>query len=137
MLTGVNVLIVEDGGLIGHDLAMAVEDLLGFPVIVSTVSEGLRNVSAGSVSAAILDAQLSDGEVSPLAQALIESGIPFVIYTGGTSSFRFESLLARHAVVLKPAPSSDVMAALEREVLSAGCRPVSFSPGGTADAELS
>lgn len=117
MLADLNILIVEDGGLIGLDLAMAVEDQHGLPVVVSTLSEGLRVIATGAVSAAILDAQLPDGEVTPLASALIDERIPFVVYTGGTLPNALGSLIPSRTVVSKPAPSSDVLAALEREFL--------------------
>ncbi|WP_313439406.1 hypothetical protein [Novosphingobium sp.] len=117
MLTGLTVLIVEDGGLIGHDLAAAVEDLHRFPIVVATVSEGLRVVATATVSAAILDAQFPDGEVTPLAVALIERAVPFVVHSGGTLSDALNALFARHAVVPKPALSSAALAALERECL--------------------
>lgn len=117
MLTGAVVLIVEDGGLIGLDLAMTVEDLHGLPIVVSTVTEGLREIAADCVSAAIVDAQLPDGEVTPLAVELITRGIPFVVHTGGTLTKELQTLLARHVVVPKPTPSSDVIVILEREIL--------------------
>lgn len=80
-----SILIVEDEPLI----AMMLEDFLdslGHQVIAScdNLEEGLDWARKGGFDVAICDVRLKDGKsVWPLADQLNESGIPFVLATGG------------------------------------------------------
>lgn len=80
------ILLVEDEPLI----AMMLEDfidLLGKQVAGSAdcVSAALQLVATGDFDAAILDVNLRGGETSwPVADALAERGVPFLIATGGS-----------------------------------------------------
>jgi DNA-binding NtrC family response regulator len=116
------VLIVEDAGLVSLDLAMAIEDMHGCPIPVSSVAQGLDVVATRTISAAILDGHLPDGEVTPLAIVLTERSIPFVVYTGGELSAELSAIFTRQTVVNKPAASDAVVAALERECLDDDAR---------------
>ena len=118
MLTGMSVLIVEQAGLVSLDLAMVIEDLHGCPIPVSSVAQGLEVVATRSVSAAILGGHLPDGEVTPLAVALTELRIPFIVHTGGELSSELSTLFPHLSVVSKPASSDAVVAALEHECLN-------------------
>jgi hypothetical protein len=72
----------------------------------STVREALKLLHANEVDAAILDANLPDGDVTPVAKALIDRKVPFVINTGVAVPLqlrRYPGLL----VFRKPTPSSD------------------------------
>ncbi|WP_448503205.1 response regulator [Sphingomonas sp.] len=79
------ILIVEDEPLI----AMMLEDfldILGKEVAgtAETVQSALDCVAKGGIDAAILDVNLRGGEKSwPVADALADKGIPFVLATGG------------------------------------------------------
>ncbi len=79
------ILIVEDEPLI----AMMLEDFLdALDKDVAGSAEGvpaaLELVQAGGIDAAILDVNLRGGEQSwPVADALAEAGVPFVLATGG------------------------------------------------------
>jgi CheY-like chemotaxis protein len=77
------VLVVEDEMLIG----MLLEDMLtdmGHQVvgIISRVNEALAVVQREAFDLAILDVHLNGQAVFPVAEALIERGIPFVFATG-------------------------------------------------------
>jgi DNA-binding NtrC family response regulator len=77
------VLVVEDEMLIG----MLLEDMLtdmGHTVvaIVPRVNEALATARRESFDVAILDVHLNGQAVFPVAEALIERGIPFVFATG-------------------------------------------------------
>jgi CheY-like chemotaxis protein len=80
-----NILIVEDEPLI----AMMLEDFLesmGHTIVgmVETVADALAKVEEGGFEVAILDVHLKGGEhIWPVADALVERGIPFVLATGG------------------------------------------------------
>jgi len=117
MLNGLTILIVEDEALVALALAEAVEDLEGRAVgPVATVTEALALLEHEQVAAAILDANLRDRDVTPLAMQLIEASVPFVVHAGtGLPT----DLAARHPdvpVVMKPARSTAVLAALLQQV---------------------
>lgn len=77
------ILIVEDDIILGLGLVAAIEDCRGEVVgPIPTVAEALKLVEERSFSGAILDANLADRNVTPLALALLEKGIPFLVYTG-------------------------------------------------------
>jgi CheY-like chemotaxis protein len=91
-----SILIVEDEPLI----AMMLEDFLealGHRVAANcdTVADALGHVASGGFDIAILDVRLKDGEqVWPVADALADAGLPFVLATGG----HVEPPPVRHAV---------------------------------------
>ena len=97
------ILIVEDEPLI----AMMLEDFLdslGHQVAAScdNVADALGLVRDGGFDVAIIDVRLRDGEqIWPVADALADAGMPFVLATGG----HVEPPPARHAaapVLAKP-----------------------------------
>lgn len=77
------ILIVDDEPFIALDLAMAVEDA-GCLVVgpAGSVREALGLLEASRVTAAILDVNLSDGDVTPVVEALVARGIPLIFQTG-------------------------------------------------------
>jgi len=82
-LAGRSVLIVEDEML----LAMDIEELVraaGCSVIgpVGTMVQAARKLRESPPDAAILDVNISGEQVFPVADALHEAGIPFMIVTG-------------------------------------------------------
>ena len=82
-LSRCNILIVEDQAIIALDLESAVEESNGQVIgPASTVREALKLLHTNRVDAAILDANLPDGDVTPVAEELIAAGIPFLINTG-------------------------------------------------------
>jgi hypothetical protein len=84
--SGSNILIVEDQAIIALDLESAVEEANGQVIgPTSTVREAMKLLHANEVDAAILDANLPDADVTPVAEALIDRKVPFVI-NGGRGS---------------------------------------------------
>lgn len=78
-------MIVEDDALIAMVLEEYVE-LLGFETAacVESVPAALDAIACGGIEAAIVDIHLADGETSdPVAEALVASGVPFLVATGG------------------------------------------------------
>jgi CheY-like chemotaxis protein len=105
-LSRCKVLIVEDQAIIALDLQAAVEDA-NAQVIgpAPTVRKALDLLENAEVHAAILDANLPDGDITPVAVALIERSVPFIINTGAAVPLqlrRFPDLL----VFRKPTPAS-------------------------------
>lgn len=112
-----SILLVEDEPLI----AMMLEDFLdtlGYTSCgcVDNVGGALDRIAQGGVGAAILDVRLRGGEASwPIADALADGGIPFVLATGG----HIEPPPERHVdapVLAKPFTMDSVAVALEKLV---------------------
>ena len=84
-LHGRRLLVVEDEYMIAMDMAQALEDL-GAEVVgpAASVEDALLLVreEGGRLDAALLDINLQDRRVFPVADALAERGVPFVFATG-------------------------------------------------------
>lgn len=77
------ILIMEDEFIVALDLAdLAAE--LGYLVEgpFATVADGFRAIELTPPDAAILDVQLADGEVFPLADRLVSIGVPVIFHSG-------------------------------------------------------
>ena len=103
MSASLAILIVEDEPLI----AMMLEDFLdslGHRIVgtVDSVTDAMPYVDDGGFDVAIIDVHLRGGEVAwPLADKLMDRGLPFIVATGG----HIEPPPARHAqapVLAKP-----------------------------------
>ena len=76
-------LVAEDEPFIALDVALAVEDAGGTVAgPAATVKEALALIASRQIVAAILDVNLADGDISPVAEALIDAGIPIILQTG-------------------------------------------------------
>jgi len=83
LLNQVSVLIVENEPFIVLDLATAVEEARGKVIgPAGSVREALMLIERHLVQAAVLDVNLSDRDVTPIAELLIEGGVPVVFYSG-------------------------------------------------------
>ena len=113
MLDRSPVLIAEDEPFIALDIAMAIEDAGGEVVgPAASVEAALALLGTRTVSAAILDANLVDGDVSPVVECLVANDIPFIIQSGvglpAELASRFPHLVAR----IKPLAASDLVGEL-------------------------
>lgn len=82
MLRDKSILIVEDNCYLALDLSIAVEESNGRVIgPVATVAEALVLLQEMPIAAAVLDSQLADRDVTPLATLLAAQGVPFVIHT--------------------------------------------------------
>ncbi len=115
-LTGQSVLVVEDEALV----AMLVEDALldaGATVLgpVATVAEALALLERETPHVAVLDLNLAGETSTPVADALVARGIPFVVATG----YGADGLPPGHdsvPVLAKPYDPDDLTMALSRLV---------------------
>lgn len=84
MLRDVRVLIADDEPFIAYDIAAAVEEAQGVVVgPYGSVREIFEALSASELpAAAILDVNLSDGEVTPAAEHLLAREVHVVFHTG-------------------------------------------------------
>ena len=102
------ILVVEDEAMV----AMLLEDMLadiGLETIgpVGRLSEAVDAARTGAFEAAILDVNLAGQETYPVADVLIERGIPFVFATGyGVGGLR--DAYRDRPVLQKPFQQSDL-----------------------------
>ena len=87
-LDGKNVLVVEDDYLIAIGISQSFEEA-GADVIgpVGRVDKALALIAqCGRIDGAVLDINLNDEMVFPVAEALCERGVPFLFSTGYDAS---------------------------------------------------
>jgi DNA-binding response OmpR family regulator len=96
-------LIVEDEPFIALDLAMAVEEARGKVIgPAGSVREALMLIEQHLVQAAILDVNLSDRDVTPIAELLIGGGVPVIFYSGWLCRPHSESAIPPLAFARNP-----------------------------------
>jgi len=107
------ILIAEDEPFVALDLALAVEDAGGLAVgPVGSVREALALLGSSHVAGAILDVNLSDGDVYPVLQVLIDRGIPVIVQTGVVAPSELNSRYPGLTVLAKPVRSELLLAKL-------------------------
>jgi CheY-like chemotaxis protein len=121
-LNGLRVLVVEDELII----AMELENLLrrlGCIALdaVPTIQQALRVLASAQPDFVVLDVNLQGQRVTPMAEALQERGVPFVVVTGYGSERLPEKALQDAPCLRKPvngkqlgSTMSAVLACLER-----------------------
>ena len=114
------ILLMEDNPVLGLEVAFALEDE-GAAVKgpVARLEAGLQTIEDIVPDAAVLDVELADGEVFPLAERLRERGVPFVFYTARGSEGHMEARAGDAPVISKSHGSATVVEAL-RERIAAG-----------------
>ncbi len=85
-LTDSSILVVEDEPLIVMDISMAFEKSRSHVTSTNTVKHAKLLVEHDGLSAAILDHALSDGDSTSLCTRLTARGIPFLMYSGFTTT---------------------------------------------------
>lgn len=113
ILAGRSVLVVEDDYYRAHLVRRTLE-AAGATVIGPVPSAGaaLHLLDEGRPDAAVLDVDLLDGVVFPVADALAAIGVPFLFSTGSDPGMR----PARHAAapwLVKPVEEAATVRALE------------------------
>lgn len=118
-LTGRVILIIEDEVLIALDVQQAFEDAGATVVVTRTLAAALVAVEDNSISAAIVDHALGDGDSSEICQRLRELHVPFVTYSGFA---HLDGACADATHVSKPASPSVLVATVTGLLAS---RPIS------------
>ena len=117
MFAGARVLIVEDDFFTALDLVEEIEACGGTVVgPYGTVRVALRALETASVDAAILDANLADRDVTPVALLLLERHVPLIIHTGVGLPDALKRWSGDLPVVMKPADAATATAALELQL---------------------
>jgi DNA-binding NtrC family response regulator len=117
MFRGQPILIVEDEPLIAMDLADAIEGMDGEVVgPLASVANALEHLDRQTVSAAILDSQLIDSDITPVALRLLLAKIPFVIYSGTGLPLKLEAQFHDIPLIMKPTTAQTVALRLLIEI---------------------
>ena len=82
-LAGATVLVVEDNAVIGLDLQLTLE-AFGYRVLgpASSNEQALAVLAHDRPDAAVVDLNLTDGFATPVTEALLARGVPFMLLTG-------------------------------------------------------
>lgn len=113
MLNHMLVLVAEDEAVIALDVAMAISDAGGKVAgPAASVKQALALISTRSIDAAILDVNLSDGDITPVAEILLAAGIPTIIQTGVGLPAELIARFPDLAVQMKPCASECLVAQL-------------------------
>jgi DNA-binding NtrC family response regulator len=103
-------LIVEDEPLVALTLKELVEDAGGTVVgPVGSVRAAMALLGTVAIAAAILDVQLTDGDVTPVAAALCALGIPVIFQSGVSIPPGLERQCPGAAFYKKPAPPTALL----------------------------
>jgi CheY-like chemotaxis protein len=103
-LLGKRVLVVEDEALLALDLQYAFEDA-GAEVLGPALSlmQALETVAhAAAIDLAVLDVDLAGEDVYPIAEILLQRGVPFVFHTGHGSRSELTQLFPGTITLMKP-----------------------------------
>jgi CheY-like chemotaxis protein len=112
----VRVLIVEDQFMSALALVHAVEQL-GATVVgpAPSVEDALRLIEQNEFNAALLDINLGNETVEPVAQRLEDLGCPFVFVTGYASPKLIDPRFKAHRIIPKPVDSSLLRSVMRSE----------------------
>ena len=131
LIAGNSVLLVEDEAIVAMMMADALADL-GFRVVgpCNSVDEALAVKAANHIDAAILDVNLRGALVYPLAESLVEEGIPLAFVTGyGAESI--DSRFSHVPLLQKPINADDL-----RDLFVVSGKQPKVEPEGLVRAEL-
>jgi DNA-binding response OmpR family regulator len=120
VLDHARILIAEDEPFIAFDIAHAVEDAGGEVAgPVGSVREGMALLERMPVEAAILDVNLSDRDVTPIANYLRARDIPVIFHTGLGLPPELEARYPQQTVCRKPTNPQCLVRAIERQICAA------------------
>lgn len=121
MLNRALVLVAEDEPFIALDVALAIEDAGGIVAgPAASVAEALALIDTLPIVAAILDVNLADGDISPVAERLINAGIPIILQTGIGLPLNLAARFPDLKACIKPCAAAALVVQLE--TLIASCR---------------
>ena len=119
MLNGALILVAEDEPFIALDVALAIEDAGGEVAgPAASVEEALALIESLPIVAAILDVNLVDGDISPVAERLITAGIPIILQTGIGLPPKLAARFPDLQVTIKPCAAATLVTQLEALIRS-------------------
>ena len=120
-MEGVSVLVVEDQALIAMSLeASLVDHGMRVAGIAGNVTAALRMIEKESPDLAVLDVNLDHESSLPIAEKLLELGVPFIFATGYGSRVELPDHLREAPVVEKPYRIEEMLAKIGEALASRG-----------------
>ena len=118
------VLVGEDEFIIALDLSETVQDL-GYELEgpFADKENALIAIENEMPDAAILDVFTADGEVYPLADKLVEAGVPIVFHSGHVTPAEVRERYPDAVACSKPCPPDRLIGALQEAVAKAAEAP--------------
>jgi DNA-binding response OmpR family regulator len=116
MLRGKRILIAEDNDWIAFGLVETITSCHGIPLSPAQTTTGALALIEEHPDGAILDANLLDGPITPVACALCDRSIPLVVFTGLGLPADLQRSHPDIAVILKPSPYETVIRAVAARI---------------------
>lgn len=130
MLAQKLILVADHEPLVALGLICAIERFEGVALgPVPTVGEALERLEAQPIAAAILEANLADRDVTPIALLLAQRRVPFVIHSALTIPDELRALLPDLPHVPKPHEPDLVVTRLADEIRRWSDLQSLFPPG--------
>ena len=112
MLRGKRILVAEDNDWTAVGLIDAIVGCDGIALGPAQTTTAALALIHELPDGAILDANLLDGPITPVARALCDKSVPLVIFTGEGLSSDIQRSYPDIAVILKPSPYETVIRAI-------------------------
>lgn len=114
------ILVAEDEMIVAFDLCDTVEEA-GFEVEGphAGISSAMLAFQKEKPDVAILDIQLDDGIVFPLAQKLTEENVPIIFHTGRHTQAEVQQRFPNATTLAKPCPPSTMIQAVNSVIAHA------------------
>ena len=106
-LRGRSVLLAEDEFMVALNIQVELEACGANVTVVDSVADGLP-LAGNGFDVAVLDVRLADGDVFPLADALIQGGVPIVFHSGHADTGELEAAYPGAHALPKPCWGSEV-----------------------------
>jgi DNA-binding response OmpR family regulator len=112
MLSGKRILVAEDNEWIAEALIEAITAHAGFALGPARTNVRALALIGERPHGAILDGNLLDGPITPVARALCSKSIPLVVFTGAGLPADLQRSHPGITVILKPSPYDAVIRAI-------------------------
>jgi len=117
-LRGLRILIVEDNPYIALALEVLIEQGLAIAGVASTIEQALCLAASGQIDLALLDVNIGERKIDPVAETLTQRGKPFIFTTGCGRAGLPEAFLDR-PIVEKPFYIEEILQTLRSALASA------------------
>ncbi len=109
------VLVAEDELIVGHDLCHTVAEA-GYTVEgpFENLSSAMLAYQRNKPDLAILDVQLGDGVVYPLAEQMMAENVPVIFHSGQLSPDEVSARFPSAQTLAKPCPPAEVIELVQR-----------------------
>lgn len=116
MLSGKRILVAEDNDWIAAAPVQTITDYRGIALGPAQTNIGALALIDEHPDGAILDGNLLDGPITPVARALCDRSVPLVVFTGLGLPFDLQRSHPDIPVILKPSPYEAVIRAIAERI---------------------